>query len=85
MAKTKKVAEYGDFQTPKTLARIVCALLARNRIQPAALLEPTCGLGNFLIAALDRFPGLRAAVGAEINPYYVEQARTALRQREFWT
>jgi len=81
MSKTKAVAEFGDFQTPTGLARVACALLARRRLRPAALLEPTCGLGNFLFAGLDQFQGVKAAIGAEINPYYVEQAEAALRQR----
>lgn len=81
MGKSKAVAEYGDFQTPKGLARLVCALLAKTGLQPAGLLEPTCGLGNFLYAALDEFQSIGKAVGAEINPYYVEQAKATLRQR----
>ncbi len=81
MSKTKAVAEYGDFQTPKGLARIVCALLARHGMQPAALLEPTCGLGNFLFAGLDQFQDVKEAIGADVNAYYVEQAKSTLRQR----
>jgi len=81
MAKTKAVAEYGDFQTPKGLARIVCDLLAREGLEPAALLEPTCGFGNFLYAGLDEFRSIKEAVGVEINPYYVEQAKATLGRR----
>ena len=81
MAKSKKVAEYGDFQTPTGLAHKVCTLLAKTGLQPASLLEPTCGLGNFLFAGLDQFQGVQAAIGAEINPYHVEQAETTLRHR----
>lgn len=80
-AKSKAVAEYGDFQTPSGLARMVCALLTKTGVQPAGLLEPTCGLGSFLYAALDEFQGIRKAVGAEINPCYVDQAKATLRQR----
>src|SRR5437899_2194485 len=76
MASTKKkpaVAEFGDFQTPRTLARQVCKLLADRGLSPAAIVEPTCGIGNFLFAALERFPTAASAVGIEINSGYVEK------------
>ena len=47
--------EFGDFQTPLTLARDVCALLVRSGIRPKSILEPTCGRGSFLVASLEHF------------------------------
>ena len=82
MARTKHKTEYGDFQTPRGLAQRVCALLAEQGLEPAALLEPTCGLGNFLFAGLDQFKNVRKAFGADINPEYVAQAEQALSQRQ---
>ena len=73
--KTKAIAEYGDFQTPADLAIQVCALLARQRERPAAILEPTCGIGNFIFAAADAFPAAQPVIGVEINPTYVTVAR----------
>lgn len=77
MSKSK---EYGDFQTPEKLARDVCALLSKHGIHPAALLEPTCGLGRFLFAGLDRFKEVKKAIAADINAQYIQQARDTLQQ-----
>lgn len=54
--KCARVEEYGDFQTPPELASQVCRLLADRGTIPASILEPTCGIGNFLLAAVERFP-----------------------------
>jgi hypothetical protein len=74
-AKTKEIAEYGDFQTPVALAREICATLARSGIQPKTIIEPTCGIGNILQAALEVFPACQHALGLEISNTYVTQAR----------
>jgi hypothetical protein len=81
MTRKKERAEYGDFQTPPELARAVCALLAEHGLQPAAMLEPTCGIGNFLFAGLDRFTGVREAFAADIKAEHVERARVSLHAR----
>lgn len=73
--------EYGDFQTPEGLVRNVCAILVKQDVQPAALLEPTCGLGRFLFAGLDQFKEIKKAVGADINPEYIKYAEIVRRQR----
>ncbi len=78
----KQKAEYGDFQTPMVLAQAVCARLAHRALQPATLLEPTCGIGNFLLAGLDQFQTVGAAIGVEINPAHVQRASQALHQRQ---
>lgn len=80
MAKEKAIAEYGDFQTPPVLAKRVCALLAERGLRPASLIEPTCGLGSLLFAALDQF-AVQAAVGADINATHIKWAKIALEQR----
>jgi hypothetical protein len=81
MSKKPKLAEYGDFQTPPGLARAVCAIVAKQGIVPAALLEPTCGLGSLLFAGLDVFEDATQAVGMEINPKYIERATEVSRSR----
>ena len=75
LAKTK---EFGNFQTPARLAGQCCPLLNRRGVRPKSLIEPTCGLGSFLVAALGKFPGLEHALGVEINVGYVETTRELL-------
>jgi len=70
--------EYGDFQTPLDLGREICDLLARRGLRPSSILEPNCGKGSFLIAARESFPYARSIVGVEINPQYVEIARSSV-------
>jgi hypothetical protein len=81
MTRKKERAEYGDFQTPVELARAVCALLAEQGFQPAALLEPTCGVGNFLFAGLDRFTSVQKAVAADVKAEHIEKASASLQAR----
>ena len=82
MKRNKEKAEFGDFQTPSTLAKTVCEFLARDGLQPAALLEPTCGVGNFLFAAMDRFKSIQQVVGADIKAEHVGRASQILNQRQ---
>lgn len=76
--KSREVAEFGDFQTPPELAQQICALLWRQGIRPTSLLEPTCGIGNFLFAALDHFPSATQAVGLELSPAHTQRLKLAL-------
>jgi hypothetical protein len=69
--------EFGDFQTPVGLAREVCSLLIRQEIKPDMVVEPTCGLGAFLVAAAEAFPKARL-LGWDINHDYIEQAQKVL-------
>ena len=77
-----KVDEFGDFQTPVPLARRICRLLADRGETPASVVEPTCGVGNFLFAAFEQFPGLRLGVGVEIQSDYVNILKEKLRGRD---
>lgn len=74
----QRKAEFGDFQTPISLAREVCSLIARTGFRPASILEPTCGTGSFLKASLETFPDVSRVLGFEINPHYVAQAQHTL-------
>ena len=76
-AKSRHIQEFGDFQTPPQLAREVCSLLAKRGLTPRSVLEPTCGEGNFLVAALQAFPEIKKAVGIDINPEHTAHARAA--------
>lgn len=82
MAKKNEIAEFGDFQTPEKLAKAVCNLLAHRGIQPASVIEPTCGLGNLLFAAVQRFPDIDRAVGYDINQYHVDWANHRIAQNQ---
>lgn len=75
--------EFGDFQTPDALAAKACTHLAGRGIAPASVLEPTCGLGSFLVAALDHFPNVATALGIDINEVYVGRARERLRASRY--
>ncbi len=77
--KANSKIEFGDFQTPLALAEEVCALLVQQGVETAAVLEPTCGVGAFLIAAGAAFSNARL-FGWDINPDYVEQTKSALKQ-----
>lgn len=79
--KTRRVTEFGDFQTPPELAEAVCRLAARKRCRPVSVVEPTCGTGTFLAAALAAFPGARRLVGLEIDATHVAAARRRLDGR----
>jgi hypothetical protein len=80
--RSRQRVEFGDFQTPPSLARQVCELLRSERPSPAGILEPTCGRGSLLAAALRQFPSVRAAIGIEINPAHAEAARLDLGGQE---
>ena len=76
---TKQTVEFGDFQTPPRLAKSVCSLLLRTGFEPSSIIEPTCGQGAFLAAALEAFPAATVR-GYECNPVYAEAAhRTVSR------
>jgi hypothetical protein len=78
-----KAVEFGDFQTPDALAAQACALLYNRGIHPASLFEPNCGVGNFLLAASDRFPTLTTGLGVDINGDYVHRVKQRLCSRPY--
>jgi hypothetical protein len=63
--------DYGDFQTPLPLARQCMQVIGGKW---ARVLEPTCGLGSFLQAAIETQDA--DVVGMEIQPKHVEVALT---------
>lgn len=71
-------ADYGDWQTSHALALSVCRLLKRLGVRPQAIIEPTCGKGSFIMAALEVFDSIDDIYGVEINPEYLDRLRTAL-------
>jgi 16S rRNA A1518/A1519 N6-dimethyltransferase RsmA/KsgA/DIM1 with predicted DNA glycosylase/AP lyase activity len=76
-APQKTKVEFGDFQTPPSLAE-KCIERINDRIyKTATLIEPTCGKGNFLKAAVRL--GFDRYIGWEINDDYVVQAKSLLK------
>lgn len=71
--------EFGDFQTPPELARAACEVVHRLGFEPTTIVEPTCGIGAFAIAAADIFPSADHVIAADLNAAYVEH--TALSAR----
>lgn len=68
--------EFGDYQTPLKFANDICLYLKKElKINPKIVLEPTCGMGNFLEAGLNVFANLKKAYGIEINPDYCEKCK----------
>jgi len=72
--------EFGDFQTPPELARAVCRAL--QGLRPKGVLEPTCGTGTLLAAALNSFPSIERALGVDIHAPHVRAARNAVAASE---
>jgi hypothetical protein len=79
--KSKSKWEYGDFQTPVSLATRVCEFLLTDDIQPKTLIEPTCGTGSFIKAAFEHFPSLERVLAAEINKDYHQKSVSYLESK----
>ena len=71
----KDRSEYGDFQTNENLSDTVVEHLARKGVSPQVIVEPTCGKGNFILAALRGFRNVRLVLGIEIHKPYVKQTK----------
>ena len=69
--------EYGDFQTSQELASKSAAYIKAisNFDSFDFILEPTCGKGNFIIAALKIFIDIKKIVGVEIYQPYVWETK----------
>ncbi|MBN2746379.1 MAG: SAM-dependent methyltransferase [Bacteroidales bacterium] len=68
-------AEYGDFQTNRALANQVARHLAKKKISPEIIIEPTCGKGNFIIATLSNFNAVKKIFGIEIYKPYIWETK----------
>ena len=68
--------EFGDFQTPLELAQQILQVMQRDfDTNWSRLLEPTCGHGNFIRAALDSSCHFDEIIGIEIQAEYAQRAR----------
>ena len=73
-SKARVRIEFGDFQTPAPLACAVCERLWEQGIRPRTIVEPACGVGRLLWAAVRRFPDARQLIGLDINGDHVREA-----------
>lgn len=70
--------QYGDFQTPDELAHTVVKTLKRNhQLTPSVIIEPSCGKGAFIRAAIDGFNDAKI-LGFDINDNYISEAKLSL-------
>jgi methylase of polypeptide subunit release factors len=67
---SKQKKEFGDFQTPISLANAILTKLKGDGLSPRSILEPTCGTGSFIITALNIFPSSEIH-GFDINSKYI--------------
>ncbi len=77
LAEEQNRREYGDFQTNFELALKTTDYIKAisNADSFDFMLEPTCGKGNFIIAALAKFTGLKRIVGVEIYQPYIWETK----------
>lgn len=76
--KSTAQTQFGDFQTPVDLAFQVTQFLHAAGASPSAVIEPTCGVGNFLVASIRTFGGGIPHYGFDVNPDHVCTARDVL-------
>lgn len=71
--------EYGDWQTNLDLAIRVCNILKKQGVNPDIIIEPTCGTGAFIIAAITVFgKAIKNIYGIEIYKPYIEQLKISI-------
>ena len=78
MVKSIEKWQFGDFQTPDNLAKeVINTLRLNHRISPDFIIEPSCGKGAFVRAALNEFSN-STIIGLDINGKYVEEAKLSI-------
>jgi hypothetical protein len=70
--------EYGDFQTNEDLAEKATLHFVAKNISPNVVIEPTCGKGNFIIAALRNFKNVENIFGIEIYKPYIWETKFSI-------
>lgn len=74
--------EYGDWQTSFEFASLVCSYLKNQGVNPQIIIEPTCGKGNFIKAAIASFENLEEIYGVEIYKPYLDELETYTEKLE---
>ena len=79
---TKK--EYGDYQTPVDFAEKCVKYLKENfHFLPEMIIEPTCGIGNFLASASKIYENV-SKIGIEINNDYCKAAKENIPEAKIY-
>jgi hypothetical protein len=65
--------------TPLALAREICSHLRALGARPDVIIDPVCGGGNLLRAAIDEYPAAGIIIGGDIDPLLTGEARAQLR------
>lgn len=74
--KTQEVRKaYGDWQTSFEFACLVCRYLKHQGVNPQIIIEPTCGKGNFIKAAIATFENVEDVYGIEIYKPYLDELK----------
>lgn len=71
---------YGDWQTPVWLAEKICSIHLSKYGNPDIVIEPTCGLGAFVFAALKSFQNIKEIHAIEINRQYTSELKLKILQ-----
>ena len=74
----KSKTEYGDFQTPQDLAIQITSFIKEVFPNPSVIIEPTCGLGNFIKSALLIFHNADKYYAFDVNNEYLNYLRQAV-------
>ena len=78
MAISKK-SEFGDFQTPIELTEKIVKLVELNFPHPDIIIEPTCGLGNFIKSCKLTWKNKCAYYGFDINSQYIDACNATIK------
>lgn len=76
--------ETGDYQTPLDFCdKVFRILVNKYKIEPNIIVEPTCGLGNFLLSSTKFYP-IAKKVGIELNDDYIATAKNTIKDAIFF-
>ena len=74
----KQICEFGDFQTPDCLAHQVTRKLKALDIRPQSVIEPSCGTGAFIFAAVNVFSNSSQFIGIDINQAHLNMLQAKI-------
>jgi hypothetical protein len=81
--KTKSIWEFGDFQTPEGLAIEATQAIKSLGFSPHSVVEPTCGRGAFLLAAVHIFNEAKISLGVDVNKAHLDCLQARISREAF--